>query len=306
MLICTSMEGKKIILNGNKSKILIITYYWPPSGGSGVQRWMYFAKYLKKLGYLPFVITVDESKASYPVLDHTLNEDIKDLKVIKTGTFEPLKWYSRIITGDKKIGIPQGEVKTNNLLDSALGYYIFPILSVFLGIMLLKEKYNRNKIISVILVIIALIYFLIKLGEVPWIGITVALTFSLYGLIRKKVKVSSDIGLLVETLLLTPIAILLFIFLTNNNLNIFSINEPLLSFYLFWAGLMTLIPLFWYTKGFVLIGIGPASMIFFLTPTAQFFLGLYYFNEPLIVDELIAFVFIWLAVIIYLNELRKE
>ena len=156
------------------------------------------------------------------------------------------------------------------------------------------------------MVILALIYFLIKLGEVPWIGITVALTFSLYGLIRKKVKVSSDIGLLIETLLLAPIAIVLFIFLINNNLNIFSINKPLLSFYLFWAGLMTLIPLFWYTKGFKLIGIGPASMIFFLTPTAQFFLGLYYFNEPLALDELISFIFIWLAVIIYLNELRKE
>ena len=100
-------------------------------------------------------------------------------------------------------------VSTNNLLDSALGYYIFPILSVFLGIIFLKEKYNRNKIISVILVILALIYFLVKLGDVPWIGITVALTFSLYGLIRKKVKVSSEIGLLIETLLLTPIAIVL-------------------------------------------------------------------------------------------------
>ena len=69
---------------------------------------------------------------------------------------------------------------------------------------------------------------------------------------------------------------------------------------------MTLIPLFWYTKGFSLIGIGSASMIFFLTPTAQFFLGLYYFNEPLILDKLISFIFIWIAVIIYLNELRKE
>ena len=64
MLVCTSMESKKTVLNGFKSKILIITYYWPPSGGSGVQRWMYFAKYLKKLGYLPFVITVDESRAT--------------------------------------------------------------------------------------------------------------------------------------------------------------------------------------------------------------------------------------------------
>jgi chloramphenicol-sensitive protein RarD len=64
--------------------------------------------------------------------------------------------------------------------------------------------------------------------------------------------------------------------------------------------------LFWYTKGFNLIGIGPASMIFFLTPTAQFFLGIFYFNEPLEVHKFISFVFIWFAVIIYLNELRKE
>jgi len=197
-------------------------------------------------------------------------------------------------------------VQTNNLLDGALGYYIFPILSVFFGIIFLKEKYNTNQIISILLVVVSLIYLLIKLGKVPWIGIVVAVTFSLYGLIRKKVKVSSDIGLLVETLLISPIALVLFIFLIKNNANIFSINEPVLSFYLFWAGLMTLIPLFWYTKGFKLIGIGPASMIFFLTPTAQFFLGLYYFNEPLLLDKLISFVFIWIAVIIYLNELRKE
>ena len=197
-------------------------------------------------------------------------------------------------------------ISVNNLLDASLGYYIFPIISVFLGIVFLKEKYNKNKIISVILVLVALLYLLLQVNKIPWIGVTVALTFSLYGLIRKKIKSSSDIGLLIETLLISPIAIVLFIFLIKNNLNIFSTNEPVLSFYLFWAGLITLVPLFWYTKGFELIGIGPASMIFFLTPTAQFLLGLYYYNEPLNIDKLISFVLIWIAVIIYLNELRKE
>jgi chloramphenicol-sensitive protein RarD len=224
-----------------------------------------------------------------------INIKINILILLITGLLISINWFTWLYA-----------VKTNNLLDSALGYYIFPIFSVFLGIIFLKEKYNRNKILSVILVVVALIYLLIKLGEVPWIGITVAITFSLYGLIRKKVRVSSDIGLLIETLLISPIAIGLFIYLIKNNTNIFSINEPALSFYLFWAGFMTLVPLFCYTKGFELIGIGPASMIFFLAPTAQFFLGLYYFNEPLIIDKLISFVFVWIAVIIYLNELRKE
>ncbi len=217
------------------------------------------------------------------------------LILLITGLLVSINWYTWLYA-----------VKTNNLLDSALGYYIFPILSVFFGIIFLKEKYNRNKIISVFLVVAALIYLLFKLGEVPWIGITVAVTFSLYALIRKKIKVSSDVGLLIETLLISPIGLMLFIILVKNNLNIFSLDKPVLSFYLFWAGLMTLIPLFWYTKGFELIGIGPASMIFFLTPTAQFFLGLYYFDEPLVLDKLISFIFIWVAVIIYLNELRKE
>ena len=225
------------------------------------------------------------------IIDNRINIFI----LLITGLLVSINWFTWLYA-----------VKTNNLLDSALGYYIFPILSVFFGITFLKERYNKNKIISVLLVVIALIYLLVKLGEIPWIGITVAVTFSLYTLIRKKIKVSTDIGLLIETLLITPIALCIFIFLIKNNTNIFSFNEPVLSFYLFWAGLMTLIPLFWYTKGFELIGIGPASMIFFLTPTAQFFLGIYYFNEPLVLDKLISFLFIWIAVILYLNELRKE
>jgi len=224
-----------------------------------------------------------------------INMRFNVLILLVTGLLISINWFTWLYA-----------VKTNNLLGSALGYYIFPILSVFFGIIFLKEKYNRNKIISVLLVIAALIYLVIKLGEIPWIAIIVAVTFSLYGLIRKKVKVSSDIGLMIETLLISPIAIGLFIFLIKNNANIFSLNEPILSIYLFWAGLMTLIPLFWYTKGFELIGIGPASMIFFLTPSAQFFLGIYYFNEPLNLDKLISFIFIWIAVAIYLNELRKE
>ncbi|MFL2883249.1 MAG: EamA family transporter RarD [Pelagibacteraceae bacterium] len=243
---------------------------------------------------LLLIITTSYS-SNWGEFNKIISKRINILILFITGLLISINWFTWLYA-----------VKTNNLLDGALGYYIFPILSVFLGFVFLKEKFNRNQIISVILVIVSLIYLLIKLGEVPWIGLIVAVTFSLYGLIRKKVKVSSDIGLLIETLLISPIAIGFFVFLVNNNLNIFSFNEPVLSFYLFWAGLMTLIPLFWYTKGFGLIGIGPASMIFFLTPTAQFFLGFYFFNEPLNLDKLISFIFIWIAVIVYLNELRKE
>lgn len=97
-----------------KEKVLIITYYWPPSGGSGVQRWAYFSKYLKKLDFEPIVLTVDENKASYPYLDYSLEKEVKDITVFKTDSFEPLQIYSKIASGDRKKAIPYGDVPTKN------------------------------------------------------------------------------------------------------------------------------------------------------------------------------------------------
>tara|TARA_B100000029_G_scaffold513535_1_gene613426 strand:- start:62 stop:934 length:873 start_codon:yes stop_codon:yes gene_type:complete len=212
-----------------------------------------------------------------------------------TGILVSINWFTWLYS-----------ISTNNMLDASFGYYIFPIFSVFLGIIFLKEKINKNKIIAIALVFISIIYLLLELKTIPWIGLTVAITFSLYNLIRKKINISSDLGLLFETLLLSPIAFMLFYYLMLNNLNIFGYSHPKLSFYLFFSGFMTLVPLFMYIKGFEIIGIGPASMIFFLTPTSQFFLSIFYLNQPLDIEKLVSFLFIWIAVIIYLNELRKE
>ena len=106
----------------NKGGVIILTYYWPPSGGSGVQRWMYFSKYLKELGWKPFVITVDEKKASYPFLDMSLKKIVKDIKVIKTSTNEPLKIFSFLTTGGFRKGIPQGEIKIKGLFNKLSNY----------------------------------------------------------------------------------------------------------------------------------------------------------------------------------------
>tara|TARA_Y200000002_G_scaffold159673_1_gene131945 strand:- start:529 stop:1401 length:873 start_codon:yes stop_codon:yes gene_type:complete len=212
-----------------------------------------------------------------------------------TGLLVSINWFTWLYS-----------ISVNNMLDASLGYYIFPIFSVFLGKIFLKEKINKNKVIAITLVFISIIYLLIGFKNIPWIGLTVAITFSLYSLIRKKINISSDLGLLFETLLMSPIALILFSLLVSNNTNIFGFNNIDLSIYLFFAGFMTLVPLFMYIKGFELIGIGPASMIFFLTPTAQFFLSIFYLNQDLNTEKLISFIFIWIAVLIYLNELRKE
>ena len=96
---CSSVPLYKVSLAVSK-KVLILSYYWPPSGGSGVQRWMYFAKYLKQLGWEPIVITVDEKQAAYPQLDQSLLKEIEGIRVIKTATREPLRLYSRLTSGN--------------------------------------------------------------------------------------------------------------------------------------------------------------------------------------------------------------
>ncbi len=107
-----------------QKKVLILSYYWPPSGGSGVQRWMYFAKYLKEFGVIPTVITVDEKYASYPSKDESFIELIKDIEVYKTKTLEPLRFYSFLKSGKSNKVVPQGNVggKKKGILDKIATY----------------------------------------------------------------------------------------------------------------------------------------------------------------------------------------
>lgn len=97
-----------------EKRILILTYYWPPSGGGGVQRWMYFAMYLKRLGYNPTVITVHPDKASYPLIDKSQLDMVKEIETIYTNTLEPLKFYSFLKSGKTKKEIPYGNLGENS------------------------------------------------------------------------------------------------------------------------------------------------------------------------------------------------
>ena len=108
-------------------------------------------------------------------------------------------------------------VVTNKIIDASFGYFIMPILSVFFGILFLKEPYNKQKILSVLLVAVSVGYLLINFDSVPWVGLIVALTWSIYSLLRKKISVESDVGLLIESLYITPLALLIFYLITIDN-----------------------------------------------------------------------------------------
>ena len=197
-------------------------------------------------------------------------------------------------------------VSTDKIIDSSFGYFIFPIISVLLGYLFLKEKLNKQRIASILLVLISTLYLSFNMNSIPWIGLGVAFMWSVYNLLRKKIKVDTDIGLLIESLFILPIIIvtLYFIIITNNN--DFNINNLSLVSLIILAGPMTLIPLFLYVKGVELSGLGPSGMVFFIVPTGQFLLGFFYFNENFSTDKFISFIFIWIAVLIYLRDLYEN
>ena len=178
-------------------------------------------------------------------------------------------------------------VTVNKLVDASFGYYIFPILSAFLGILFLKESRSKAKLLAIGLVIISVIYLLLNFKSTPWVGLIVAFTWSSYTLIRKKIQIPADLGLFIESAFVTPFAIIAFYFIAKNGNNYFALNDLTTSFWLFLAGAMTLIPLFLYLRGAELAGLGPSGMIFFLAPTGQFLLGIYYFGEILDLNKLV-------------------
>ena len=197
-------------------------------------------------------------------------------------------------------------VATNRIIDASLGYFIFPIMSVFFGFLFFNEKLNKKRILSICLIIFSIFYMLYKFSALPWVGLAVAVLWSIYNLLRKKINVDIDIGLLIESLFIFPVAIVIFYLIYKNNLNDFSLSNPNLMILLFAAGAMTVIPLFLYIKGVQLSGLGPSGMIFFITPTSQFLLGFFYYNEPFSIHKLIGFILIWIAVFIYLKDLYQE
>ena len=197
-------------------------------------------------------------------------------------------------------------VVTNKIIDASFGYFIMPILSVFFGILFLKEKYNKQKIVSITLVIISIIYLLFNYASVPWVGLIVGITWSLYSFLRKKIKVDSDIGLFIESLYVSPIAFFIFYIITIDGNYYFSFTNPEIAFWLFLAGPMTVIPLFLFLKGVDLAGLGTSGMMFFIAPTGQFLLGIFYYNEYFDFNKLIGFIIIWIAVAIYLHDLSRE
>ena len=198
-------------------------------------------------------------------------------------------------------------VATERIIDASFGYFIMPIISILLGYIFFKEELNKKRIFSISLVLISILFLIFfSLKSLPWVGLIVALSWAFYNLVRKKINVDTDVGLLIESLYILPFALIAFFIIAKNGHNDFNLSNPGFSLFLILAGPMTVIPLFLYVRGVELIGLGPTGMIFYITPTLQFILGYFYYNEDFSITKFLSFIIIWIAVIIYLKDLYEK
>ena len=190
-------------------------------------------------------------------------------------------------------------ISVDRTLEAAMAYYINPLMSVAMGVVFLKERFNKLQLVAILLALLAVIVLTVMQGVLPWISLSLALTFALYGLIRKTVDVGPTQGFLVEVILIFPIALFYMIWLILNDQLAFGNTGSFDVFLLMCAGPATAVPLILYANGAKRLRLSTIGMMQYIAPTMIFLIGIFIFKEELKQPQVIAFILIWIALAIY-------
>ena len=192
-------------------------------------------------------------------------------------------------------------VQTNQVLQASLGYYINPLFYVLVGVIFLKERLRALQAVAISIAAIGVLILTLSTGQFPWIAITLAASFTVYGVIRKNVAVGAMPGLFIETLIICPLALAYFYHITQGGFAIFANNDSSMIGLLLLAGPITVIPLLLFAVAARKLRLTTIGMMQFLSPTMQFIVALFY-GEILSVPSMICFSCIWLAISIFIYD----
>jgi chloramphenicol-sensitive protein RarD len=190
-------------------------------------------------------------------------------------------------------------VTHNHIVDSSLGYYINPLVNVLLGVIVLRERMNRAQWLSIGLAAAAVLYLALLAGRPPWIAGTLALCFSLYGLVRKIISVDALPGLTTETLLLMPFAVGYLAWCELAGSGALDTAGPAIAALLIGSGLITAIPLFLFAYGARALPYSTVGVLQYITPTLQLLCGVELYHESFGPAETAGFALLWVALLIY-------
>jgi len=190
-------------------------------------------------------------------------------------------------------------ISVGEVLQSSLGYFINPLVSVMLGWVFLRERLERPQWISLGLAATGVMYLAVQYGSMPWIALILAASFGLYGLIRKALHVEPLVGLTVETLLLAPFALFYLVQLNQQGAGVFLVHSTKLDLLIPMSGVVTAIPLLLFAAATKKLRLATIGFLQYITPTLHFLLAITIFGETFTHTHLVSFLFIWAGLALY-------
>lgn len=193
-------------------------------------------------------------------------------------------------------------VNNQHLLEASLGYFINPLLNVLVGMVFLGERFRRAQWLAVMLAACGVLLQLWKFGSVPVIALGLAVTFSFYGLLRKKIGVDAQTGMLIETTWLLPAAAIYLFGVADSHTSHLSQNTLHLNLLLIAAGVVTTVPLMLFTAACTRLRLSTVGFFQYLGPTLMFLLAVIFYGEQMTPDKVLSFSFIWAALAVFIFD----
>lgn len=193
-------------------------------------------------------------------------------------------------------------VNSHHMLEASLGYFINPLVNVLLGLLFLGERFRRMQWVAVSLAICGVLVQLWQFGSLPIIALGLAFSFAFYGLLRKKIRVDAQIGMLIETLWLLPVAAIYLFLIADSPTSHLSANSLSLNLLLISAGVVTTVPLLFFTAAANRLRLSTLGFFQYIGPTLMFILAVTFYGESIGNDKLLTFAFIWAGLAIFVLD----
>lgn len=190
-------------------------------------------------------------------------------------------------------------VNHGHVIDTSIGYYINPLMSVLFGIVFFRERISGLKKISLLLAAIGIVLMTYQLGKLPWVAVALAVSFSVYGAIKKQLHLNPFSSITLETLLMVPFAVPYIGMLMMSPANHFSLATPDLALYLMGTGVVTAVPLVLFSYGANLLPLNVLGFFQYISPTIGLLLGIFFFHETFGMAQISALGFVWAAIVLF-------
>ncbi|MDP4552237.1 EamA family transporter RarD [Alkalihalobacillus macyae] len=208
--------------------------------------------------------------------------------IIFASLFITINWYAFIWA-----------VNHDHVIQTSLGYYINPLISVLLGILFLNERLSFWQMISFGLAAVGVLNLVFRFGEIPWVSLVLAVSFGIYGLLKKKAKLGALTGLTIETLFITPFALIYLMSVRHNIGDALYLENTMILALLLGAGIVTAVPLLLFATGANRISLSMIGFLQYIAPTLMLIQGVFLYEETFTSAHFISFVLIWAALLIF-------